>query len=822
MVIALCLAFLTFALLAGGMGMALGHNSLILALMFLLDLLALILVVLAGWRQIGRLQAERRMGLAGARLHTRLVALFGVVAVAPTIIVGLLAALFFHFGVEIWFSNRVDSALTEAREVAVGYLHEHNANTRTEAFALANTLLTVENDEFAQGADLFHAPSRLQVLLDNEVLERGLSDAVVFDPLTERVVASAGFLSGRNAPPNTPQAEPELPPRSMVEMARAGDVAVLDQPEDRVVRAVVSLGGNSGLMLAITQPVDPEILRHVHTTSAIVAGYKHLLAHRRETQAVFVGIFALMGLLVLGVGMLIGLRLANRIARPLSLLILAARRVSHGDLAVRVPVPQNGGRHGAGREGAGPAPHERDDEVAVLSRAFNRMTDQLESQRGALVTANRQLDERRRFTETVLSGVSAGVIGLDCHQIIELPNRTASAILQRNLDDCIGKPLAEVVPEFAPLLAAAQQDPTREHTAEVQIDAEGAAAPGGPGDGGGAGAGRTLLVRVAGEFGADQLPTQLTRGAQHEVQPAKAVGRGPVPAGYVVTFDDITALQMAQRKAAWADVARRIAHEIRNPLTPIQLAAERLRRRFQKEISSDPETYSQLVETIIRQVGDIGRMVDEFSAFARMPQPEMAPHDLARLCREALVLQRHAHPEITFETSGLDGPKLTALCDRRLITQALTNLLQNAADAIDMAGRPAGVDGTRGTIALTLQRDGHDGVITVMDDGIGLPSAERHRLVEPYVTHKEKGTGLGLAIVRKIMDAHGGGLKLADAVWEQPTPAEQIGPAHDSKAPPGTQLGSGVARGTLVSLRLPLAEQQGGTTGNQGLERSKT
>lgn len=748
-IVALLLAFITFGVLAGGMSVA--HVPQVQALLFLLDFITLMLIGAAAICQIGRMQAERRVGLAGARLHTRLVTLFGIIAVAPTLMIGALSALFFHYGVEIWFSDRVNTALSEARSVAAGYLREHNENTRTEAFALANTLLTIQNDElFAHGTDLFHNPSRLQALLEDEVTERGLSDAIIFDPLSDKVIATGGLFIQKEEGAHLP-----LPSRSVIAMVRAGEVAILDQPESRVVRAVVSLGGNSGLILVITRPVDPDIIHHMQRTNTLVLNYQHMLKNRNKTQVTLIIILVLMGLLVLSVGMLTGLALANRIAHPVSRLIVAARRIARGDLDARVPV-----------EGI---PTERDDEVKTLSWAFNRMTDQLASQRAELMQAYDQINERRRFTETVLSGVSAGVIGLDHRQVVELPNRAASTILQRDLQAQIGCPLVECVPEFTDLLDAVRAAPDREHTAEIQIDTEGAQAPGGPGDGGGARAGRTLLVRIATET-----------GAQNED-------------GYVVTFDDITALQVAQRKAAWADVARRIAHEIKNPLTPIQLSAERLRRRFQKEITSDPDTYNQLVATIIRQVGDIGRMVDEFSSFARMPQPEMERYDLVRLCQEAPILQRHAHPDIHYRTEGLEDGPVIVFCDRRLIGQCLTNLLQNAADAITMTERKASEEHPFiGEIIVSLHVHENEAVIGVRDNGIGLPSGERHRLIEPYVTHKPKGTGLGLAIVHRIMDAHKGRISFA---------CRRERDRHTGEG----QLGES-QQGTLVTLCLPLAE----------------
>ena len=772
-VLALVLAFATFVVLSGGMSLA--HRPQVQAIVFLLDFITLMLIAAAAVVQIGRMVAERRLGLAGARLHVRLITLFGIVAVAPTIVVGAVATLFFHYGVEIWFSNRVNDALTEARSVAVGYLQEHNDNARTEAFALANTLITVQNDElFSRGTDLFHDPARLQEFLDDEVTERGLTDAEVFDPLTSKVLAVGGLL-GSDADMST---APPLPPKSVVELARHGEAVILDRPDQRKVRAVVALGGNSGLMLVITRPVDPDVVEHMRRTDTLVADYQRLIANRGKTQVLFAVIFALMGLLVLAVGMLTGLALANRIANPLGLLILAAQRISKGDLGVRVPVPEDAGQ-------------EKDDEVTGLSRAFNSMTDQLESQRSELMQAYDQINERRRFTETVLAGVSAGVIGLDRAQVIELPNRAASSVLQRDLQPAIGRKLTERVPEFSALLDAARMAPERVHTAEIQVDTEGAQRPGGPGEGAGAGAGRTLLVRVVAEL------------------------RGQDVAGYVVTFDDITDLQSAQRKAAWADVARRVAHEIKNPLTPIQLAAERLKRRFLKEIHSDPETYTQLVDTIVRQVGDIGRMVDEFSAFARMPQPVMQPEDFSRLCREALVLQRNAHPEIVFETAGLPPSGPIVRCDRRLIGQALTNLLQNAADAISMAGRgkpgenasgqPAGqAVQPIGHIVVGLHIRGGHVLLDIEDDGIGLPTVERHRLTEPYVTHKAKGTGLGLAIVKKIMEDHSGMLQLTDREPDL------------SRGPTSGQ------RGTRVTLSLPLWEQESHVPGETDLQTMRT
>ena len=678
--IALVLGLITFVLLARGspfglkpevgVGMVLANLSVLLALG----------AVLAG--RLTRVWVERRRGSAGAQLHVRLVMLFSVVTVVPTIVIAVFATAFFHFGIQAWFNDPVRSALKESLEASRGYLEEHENNIRSVALEMAADLTRA-------GALLSADPDQFGRFLASQTALRGLTEAVIYEPVTGQVMASAGVLAGVGAEP---------PPSWATERARTGDVAVVPGGDHTRVRAVVQLDSTPALMLMIGRPIDPQILDHMVSTEAAVAEYERLDGNRSWLQLAFAWIFALLALLVLSAAVLIGLVMANQIARPIGRLINAAERVRGGDLATRVPEAAS------------------EDEIAGLSRAFNRMTGQLAAQRAELMEAYGQIDERRRFTEAVLSGVSAGVIGLDASGRIELPNRAASALLGTDLMGALGQDVASVVPEFAGLVRAGMAAPDRPLTEEVRI---------GP-----ANHSRTLLVRV----GADR------QGARTD--------------GFVVTFDDITELQSAQRKAAWADVARRIAHEIKNPLTPIQLSAERLKRRFAKEITSDPETFTLCADTIVRHVGDIGRMVDEFSAFARMPQPVIRPEDVGRIAREALVLQKTARPDIAWITDiPPQGP--VAACDRRLLGQALTNLLQNAADALAM--RPGA-----GRIWLSVGQAGDAVRLTVADDGVGLPEQDRARLTEPYVTHKPKGTGLGLAIVKKIMEDHGGHIGLDD------------------------------------------------------------
>ncbi len=681
---ALALGISTFAMLSGGVPLT--PNLMFALVLANLVVLLLLGAVLAG--RITRIWVEQRRGSAGSRLHVRLVLLFSVVAVTPAIVVAVFATAFFNLGIQSWFNDSVRIALNEGLEASRGYLEEHRNNIRADALGMAN-------DIARDGRWLASDPNDLVQILETQAALRGLTEAIIYEPVTGSVFAGVGPISGLGVDPAPPEA---------TEQAKNGDVAVLGSPNDDQVRAVVQLNTKpTSLMLLISRPVDLQILGHMARTERAVAEYKQLDENRSGLQVTFALIFALVALLVLCAAVLIGLVLANQIARPVAKLILAAERVRAGDLSVRVPEIQS------------------EDDVAGLSRAFNRMTGQLASQRTELMDAYSQIDGRRRFTETVLAGVSAGVIGLDASANVELPNRAASELVGMDLTSAIGLPLGHVVPEFAPLLEQAADQPERARTAEVQIGPPSRR--------------RTLLVRI----GADL--------------------HGGRPDGYVVTFDDITELQSAQRKAAWADVARRIAHEIKNPLTPIQLSAERLKRRFTKEITSDPETFSQCADTIVRHVGDIGRMVDEFSAFARMPQPVLRPEDAGRIARETLVLQRSARPEIVWSTDIPErGPM--ALCDRRLVGQALTNLLQNAADAVAM--RPRGPGEPAGHISLSVRADAGTVAMEVRDDGVGFPDGDRERLTEPYVTHKPKGTGLGLAIVKKIMEDHGGSLALDD------------------------------------------------------------
>ena len=663
------------------------HPNAVLLLLNL-DLVLLLALGAVVAKRLIEVWAERRRGLAGSRLQIRLVVLFSLIAVTPTIIVAVFSYLFFSFGIESWFSDKVRTAISESLAVAEAYLHEHQQAIRADVLAMANDLNR-------DAVKLALNPQHLEQVVSAQAALRGLTEAVVFD--------RAGHMLARSSLSFTLGFEPV--PDDAMHLADAGDVAIMTNDSDDRVRALVRLNQFGDVYLFVGRFIEPRVLNHMEETQRAAAQYEQLEGQRSGFQITFALIFMMVAMLFLVAAVAIGIHFATQLAIPVSRLITAAEQVRGGDLAARVP------------EG------DKDDELASLSRAFNRMTYQIESQQRELREANRQLDERRRFTETVLTGVSAGVIGLDRLGRVNLPNRSASSLLWVDLEQAIGQDLAEVAPDMAGLLHEVERRPDRLAQSQVQLVTGNST--------------RTLLVRIAAEHNGRNI------------------------SGFVVTFDDITELLSAQRKAAWADIARRIAHEIKNPLTPIQLAAERLRRRYLKEIKQDPETFTICTDTIIRHVGDIGRMIDEFSSFARMPAPVLKPANLIEIVHQAVFLQRTAHPEIAFETIFPEHPVMVR-CDARLVGQALINIVKNAIEAIQVRIAEHGAS-PNGRIRVVVSEEVGQAAVIIEDNGKGLPQQGRERLTEPYVTTRAKGTGLGLAIVKKIMEDHQGELVLEDA-----------------------------------------------------------
>ena len=699
---------LTYAAMSGSAPFAPDPETVLILLYIDLVLLLSLSALVAS--RVVRLWIERRRGAAGARLHTRMATLFSLVALTPSIAVAVFSALFLHFGVQAWFSEKVSSALNRSLVVAEVYVKEQNEGIRISGLAAATALNS-------QVPYLSRNPQHLPRLLNQTSNVFLLTDMAVLN--------RNGNIVARNE--RSLGVEIESPSSWAFDQAALGNLVMLPPTGDRV-RALVKLGGFLDTYLYVTRSLQPQVVDHTRQIQGVMRDYQRLEDERHGIQITFVAIFILVALLVLMSAAWLGLQFADRIVYPIGGLIAAADRVRAGELAARVAEPA------------------RDDEIGSLSRAFNRMTGQIHNQQQALQNANRQLDDRRRFTEAVLAGVSAGVIGLDADGRVTLPNPSALRLLDAAADDLAGHPLEEAIPEMAGLLAEARERPHRLVGDQVEL-VRGERR-------------RTLLVRIVTEHEDDRID------------------------GFVVTFDDISALVSAQRRAAWADVAQRIAHEIKNPLTPIKLSAQRLRRKYLDEISTTPEVFEECTDIIVRQVGDIRQMIDAFSAFARMPAPVLEQADLNGVVERSVALHRLTNPEIVFE---IERPEETLhlYCDARQVGRALTNVLKNAIEAIESQAPDEG-EGRGGRIALRVRESDGQWRVEIEDSGPGLPATSRDRLAEPYVTNRADGSGLGLAIVRRIMEDHGGRLVLENregggarvtlvfsaAATERPSPSE--------------------------------------------------
>jgi len=663
--------------------------------LLLADLIILLSLTSLVARRLVVLWMQRRRGAAGSRLHARMVMLFAGVTALPTVLMTLFAVLFFNLGLQTWFSDRVNAAVNASVAIAEAYIQEHRKTIRADVLAMAVDLNRA-------APNLTRNPYAFQQAVRQLSRIRALGEAIVF--------TSTGEILARNELSLLMEFD-RVPPRAL-EDANAGQVVIITAETDDRVRALVRLDAYLDAYLYVGRFIDAKVQAELERTRQAALQYNRLERARATLEINFAILFLLVSLLLLLAAIWFALLIANRLVTPIGEVVTAAERIRSGDLSARVTERAD------------------EDEIATLGRTFNRMTGQLAAQQAELIAANRQLDERRRFTETVLSGVSAGVIGIDPQGIVTLPNPSAQMMLQQSFDDMVGRPFVEVAPEMAELFERVEQR-TAEGVERGQV-----VVPRGDGA-------RTLLVRVAREVTGNEL------------------------LGYVATFDDVSELVAAQRNAAWADIARRIAHEIKNPLTPIQLSAERLKRKYLKEVQTDPEIFAQCTDTIIRQVGDIGRMVDEFSTFARMPRPVYREEDLTQLLRQGVFLQQVARPDIQFDTD-LPSDPVRMNVDARQLAQVFTNILQNSVDAIDGRDRVPGITPPRGHISVGLRVNGAMADITVLDNGRGLPVENRDRLFEPYVTTRSKGTGLGLAIVKKIIEEHGGTIALTDATLFDP------------------------------------------------------
>jgi two-component system nitrogen regulation sensor histidine kinase NtrY len=682
--LALLSAFLTFVVLTGLTRIEPTRE--VVGSFLLINAATILLLVGIIVREVWLMVQARRRGRAAARLHVQIVSLFSVIAVLPAVMVAIVANVTIDRGLDRLFSGPTREVIQNSLIIARAYTYEHAQLIRGDILGMANDL--------AHARPLYDQDrGSFKQLLTASALSRNLPGAMLIDQ--DRNVleqAETGIAQNFTTPPqdflsNVNETEPQI--------------AVF--PEANYVAAVIRLRAFNDTFLYVARLLDPRVVTQLKQTETSVAEYAQVESRRLGIQVAFALMFAVIALTILMASVLIGLNFANWLVAPIRRLMGAANVVSTGDLHVQVPV------------------HKSEGDLAQLGETFNKMTQELRTQRDELVSASDLIDSRRRFIEAVLSSASAGIIGVDASGSVGILNRSAEKLIGHAESETLDHPLSDVLPELDDMMKTARDGTQKLVQGQITITRDGQE--------------RNLSVRVSAE------QTSQSRDS------------------YIITLDDITELVSAQRTSAWGDVARRIAHEIKNPLTPIQLSAERIRRKFGKVITEDKAVFDQCTDTIVRQVDDIRRMVDEFSRFARMPKPVMEGEDVADTVRQAVFLMKVAHPDLEIVADIKQDP-LQAQFDRRLISQAVTNIIKNATEAIEQV--PADELG-KGRIDVIAARENDDIVIDVIDNGIGLPKVARARLLEPYVTTRAKGTGLGLAIVGRVLEDHGGRIELKDA-----------------------------------------------------------
>jgi two-component system, NtrC family, nitrogen regulation sensor histidine kinase NtrY len=662
-----------------------------LRLVLLADLVYILVVATLVFSRVARMIAARRARSAGSRLHLRLTGVFALIALMPTVLVAIFAVLTVNFGLEGWFSDRVRQVVGSSLTAAEAYRDEHRRDLTEDAEALAAYL------NLARQADLFIEDARLRQLLSQAQtqIQRGLREAYIID--------SAATIKARGE--NSYLFDYEAPTPEQIASANSGETVIIEDWSNNEFRVLLRLDAFSDRLLQLTRTVDGSLLGLLDETQETVRLYHQLESERGRLLFEFGLLYLGFAIILILAAVWLGLWFAERLSRPVGRLAGAAQRVGGGDLDVQVP-EENG-----------------DDEIAMLGRLFNQMTRQLKGQREALVEGHNQTESRRRLFDSVLSNVTAGVIGLDAAGRVDFINPAAARLLDVP-DGARVMTLETAVPEFSALFERLRENEGSAVQEEVRLSRRGKL--------------ESLLVRMTAR-----------RNEEGQAE------------GYVVAFDDVTDLVSAQRMAAWGDVARRIAHEIKNPLTPIQLSAERIKRKFRPLVGDAAADLDQYTDVIVRQTGDLRRIVDEFSKFARMPEPDRREEDIVRLVRDAVLLQETGQPGVHIHADVPTEPVLLEI-DATMISQALTNLIKNAGEAIESLQEKGAPADLVPEVRVSLEVAADAVILRVADNGIGLPE-DRSRLFEPYVTTREKGTGLGLPIVKKIIEEHGGTLTLNDA-----------------------------------------------------------
>lgn len=660
-----------------------------LLLLNLAIVLSLFLIVIS---RVAKLWIQRREEAStGSLLQRRIIVTFSLITIIPTLAMASFTVFFFLFGIQSWFDTRISDALDNSVAVAEGYLNEHSANLKADAYAMSRDITINSNQLIGSKKDF-------QNFLKAQAAWRVLTDAIVFrkkDVLAASDEVQEFLLNFE-----------ELDNQKLEAADRDEIVLVTDNDK---VKTLIKIKGFNDTYLLISRLVDPKVLNYMSQTKDSVAAYNDLKNNTLQIQLQFVLAFIGVSLILLLTAIWLGLVFSSRIVAPIHKLISATDRVKSGDLTVRLDESEN-----------------KDDEISTLFKAFNRMTANLQKNQSQLKNVNRLIDERRRLIEAVLFGVNSGIISIDEHKRIRVYNKAALSILKMEGQDVTGRYIADLFPELTVFFARIKDYPQDQiFQQEIDIKRDGIIS--------------NLMVRIVSE----EIYKQVD--------------------GYIITIDNITKLVNAQRMAAWSDVARRIAHEIKNPLTPINLSAERIKKKYEDKIPEDErENFCRYIDTIIKHAENIEMIVKEFSEFARMPTPVMAKNNLSQAIRDAAFSEKVVNSDFVYEVN-IPESDIYFDFDKEQMNRVLLNLMKNAAESMKERGLAEGQE--KATLNVSLNTDKHI-TLEIKDNGKGFPAELLNRLTEPYVTTREKGTGLGLAIVKKIIDDHGGSLEFSNIYGE--------------------------------------------------------
>ena len=635
------------------------------------------------FRKLVDIWISRKHEFSGSRIHVRLVSILALLTATPAILVAIFSILIFNMGIQGWFSEQIRGTLEESQIVAQSYLKEHQNNARSQIIALARDLRS-------EGNTIYQNPRYMNNIITAHAALRALSEIIIFER-SGKLLAKAGesfLIDFEGAPPNW-----------AFNAAGDGEIAIWTTDQGDRVRALIELDRDKNVFLYVGRMVDKEVLKHMSRHQNIYNFYKRLEENKSILQITFALVYILVSLLLLLAAVWIGMMFASRLTGPISAIINVSEKVRGGDLSVRLEKLSD----------------KKDDELGRLGVTFNKMISRLSRQRTSLVNSYEQLDIRRRFTETVLGGVSSGVISLNSKLEINLINPFALDLLGIDLKKSIGKKISNILPDLKALFDDLSN--TKKGFVEKEIE----------------------LTR-------NQKLTRILLRITIDKKGANILG-------YVLTFSDVSELVLAQRKAAWSDIARKIAHEIKNPLTPIQLSTEQLKRKYSKQIKSDLKTFKICTDTITRQVRFIADMVDEFSSFARMREPVLKRENLTEICKQSVFLHNRVYKNISCEFNS-DDLRIMSFIDAQLVSQALTNLIKNSAESILRKHKNKKTG--KGKISVILEENKDQINLTVCDNGEGIPNKIRPHLTDPYFTTHPTGTGLGLAIVERVIDAHEG------------------------------------------------------------------